>query len=319
MYSPEEKARKAGPDGTKVTLGQNAPEIQEGTGVVPKESLAAEALKSGSEFAHNRVTKMEEGVSSSSSSSDRKKTQQSGRSGRGGGGDEEDRNGAPAPTYVADVYLTGKGKGGPHGKNIKEGIDESELRGKESDGLQKALRAEPGSEDDPSRLAEVRLLERDSWVPGDKGRRQGGVEGGTKFDKLESDVSLWLRHLFDRFHSRIPIFRESHTSQTDKARHSDKYGRRYADMPSTPEEKSSLRPPRPEVDARQQTSSENAMAGQNRRDVPTSTNVPSEQDVQAQEMEHQRYGEAQPQLVPTDMIEMMLTARGRNKDGLDAA
>ncbi|PTB63406.1 hypothetical protein BBK36DRAFT_1126956, partial [Trichoderma citrinoviride] len=129
----------------------------------------------------------------------------------------------------------------------------------------------------------------------------------------------WLRHLFDRIHSRVSTFRESHSPQTDKALHIDEYSRHHADMSDIPEEKSSLRPLRLEVDARQQTNSKVSTTGQDRREGPRSTNVPSEQDVHAQEMEHQRYGEAQPQLVPTDVIEMMLTstAKGRNKDGLD--
>ncbi|KAH0493498.1 hypothetical protein TgHK011_000163 [Trichoderma gracile] len=132
---------------------------------------------------------------------------------------------------------------------------------------------------------------------------------------------LWLRHLFDRLHSRISTFRESHSPQPDKALVIDSYGRRHADMPSIQEEKSSLRPSRPDGDAaRQQLGSKDSTARQGRRDASRNTDVPSEEDVQAQEMEHQRYGEAQPQLVPTDVIETMLhTAKGRNKDGLDSA
>ncbi|ETR99610.1 hypothetical protein M419DRAFT_37666 [Trichoderma reesei RUT C-30] len=167
------RAQKAGPDGTKVTPGHHAPETQEAPGVVQSESLAAQSLHSGGEFSHNRASQTE-AVSSSDL-----KTQ----SGRGG----EDSNGATAPGYVVDQYLTGKG--GPHGKNLKEGIDESELRGKESDGLQKALRAEPGSENDPSRLAEERMLQRDTMRAEGAGPRQGGVEGGTKYDRLESETS----------------------------------------------------------------------------------------------------------------------------------
>ncbi|PTB63407.1 hypothetical protein BBK36DRAFT_1181842 [Trichoderma citrinoviride] len=171
--APTLRERKAGPDGTKVTLGQDAPVTREGPGVVQSESLAAQSLHSGGEFSNNRSSETE-----AISGSDLKT-----QAGRGG----EDSNGAPAPNYVVDQYLTGKG--GPHGKNIKEGIDESELRGKESDGLQKALRAEPGSENDPSRLAEERMLERDTLRAEGSGPRQGGVEGGTKYDGLENEVS----------------------------------------------------------------------------------------------------------------------------------
>lgn len=90
-------------------------------------------------------------------------------------------------------------------------------------------------------------------------------------------------------------------------------------MPVIPEEKSSLRPPRPsDVDSGKQSratgSKQEEEAG---RDAPRNMNVPSEQDVEAEEMEHQRYGEAQPQLVPTDMIETMISAQGRKKESLN--
>ncbi|PNP56174.1 hypothetical protein THARTR1_03699 [Trichoderma harzianum] len=86
-------------------------------------------------------------------------------------------------------------------------------------------------------------------------------------------------------------------------------------MPVIPEEKSSLRPPRrqSDVDSGRQSKQE-----EDRRDAPgNTTNVPSEREIEAQEMEHQRYGEAQPQLVPTDMIETMMSAQGRKKESLN--
>ncbi|PTB72204.1 hypothetical protein M440DRAFT_1093105 [Trichoderma longibrachiatum ATCC 18648] len=177
-----QRERMAGPDGTKVTLGKNAPETHEGTGAVPSESLAAQSAHSGGEFSHNRVTEVASSVSSARPKNDEVSGVDPKTAVRG-----LDYQGAPAPTYVVDQYITGKG--GPHGKNIKEGIDESELRDKESDGLHKALRAEPGSENDPSRLAEERLLEKDALRPEPTGARQGGIEGGTKYDKLESETS----------------------------------------------------------------------------------------------------------------------------------
>ncbi|KAL6854508.1 hypothetical protein J3F83DRAFT_754766 [Trichoderma novae-zelandiae] len=129
---------------------------------------------------------------------------------------------------------------------------------------------------------------------------------------------LWLRHIFDRFHSGISTFRESHPPKNDEALRIKTYSRHHADMSKMPEEKSSLRPPRvPELDARPQSSKDDSITRQDRRDVVGNTDVPSEEDVRAEEREHQRYGEAQPQLVPTDVIETMLTARGRNKDSLD--
>ncbi|KAL7942872.1 hypothetical protein V8C42DRAFT_141398 [Trichoderma barbatum] len=125
---------------------------------------------------------------------------------------------------------------------------------------------------------------------------------------------LWLRHLFDRFHSRISTLRENHLSE-DRSNHSKQYVRHHADVPVMPEEKSALRPPRPsELASGQQSSTHGS-----KRNEPRSTDVPSEQNVNAEEMEHQRYGEAQPQLVPTDMIETMITAQRRKKDSVSSA
>lgn len=123
-------------------------------------------------------------------------------------------------------------------------------------------------------------------------------------------MSRWLRHLFDRFHSRIFTFRENHHPEDRSF-----YGKTYEDMPVIPEEKSSLRPARPsDVDSAKQSSTSGSKQEETRRDASRNTDVPSEQDVEAEEMEHQRYGEAQPQLVPTDMIETMISAQGRKKE-----
>ncbi|KAH6603251.1 hypothetical protein Trco_008026 [Trichoderma cornu-damae] len=124
---------------------------------------------------------------------------------------------------------------------------------------------------------------------------------------------LWLRQLFDRFHSRIFTFREGHHPE-DKSSHIQTHNA------TMPEEKSSLRPPRPpEADPRQRSRTQVPEAAEARRDASRSTDVPSEEDITAREMEHQRYGEAQPQLVPTDVIETMITAKGRKTDSLGGA
>lgn len=90
-------------------------------------------------------------------------------------------------------------------------------------------------------------------------------------------------------------------------------------MPVIPEEKSSLRPARPsDVDSGKQSSTSSSKQEEARRDAPRdTTDVPSERDVEAEAMEHQRYGEAQPQLVPTDMIETMISAQERKKESLN--
>ncbi|KAJ4856574.1 hypothetical protein T069G_09942 [Trichoderma breve] len=224
---PTLRERKNPSSGTKVHPGKDDPVHREAAGLVAPESLAAESVQHGGEFAQNRNAQ-QEGVESSGLKA---------QSGREGG---------EAPGYVADQYI--KDTKGPHGKNIKEGVDEGKA-GEKNDGLARALRAEPGSEDDPSRSF---------------------------------------------------------------------YGKTYEDMPVIPEEKSSLRPPRPsDVDSGKQSSTSGSKQEETRRDAPRNTDVLSEQDVEAEEMEHQRYGEAQPQLVPTDMIETMISAQGRKKESLN--
>lgn len=57
---------------------------------------------------------------------------------------------------------------------------------------------------------------------------------------------------------------------------------------------------------------------QQQRDVAKSSSADAPPP-NAQEMEqhrHQRYGEAQPQLVPSDVIETMMMGKGRRGDGL---
>ncbi|KAL6799482.1 hypothetical protein GGI42DRAFT_355077 [Trichoderma sp. SZMC 28013] len=251
---PTLRERKNPGAGTKVK-GKDASVHREAAGLVAPESLAAES---------------------------------SGREGGISGKSVGEAPGSVADEYIKDTKGSqgknikdtkgSQGKNikdtkGPHGKNIKEGVDEGKA-GEKNDGLARALRSEPGSEDDPSR---------------------------------------WLRHLFDRFHSGIFTFRPEDRSNRVKT-----YSRHYEDMPVIPEEKSSLRPPRPsDVDSAKRSSASSSKQEETRRDAPRNTNVPSEQEIEAEEMEHQRYGEAQPQLVPTDMIETMMSAQGRKKESLN--
>ncbi|KAL6821326.1 hypothetical protein V8C40DRAFT_267681 [Trichoderma camerunense] len=266
---PTLRERKNPSSGTKVHPGKNDPVHREAAGLVAPESLAAESVQHGGEFAQNRNVQ-QEGVESSDLKS------QSGREGgissggksagisggksagiSGGksagvsGGKSAGVSGgksvSEAPGYVADQYI--KDTKGPHGKNIKEGVDEGQT-GEKNDGLARALRSEPGSEDDPNRSF---------------------------------------------------------------------YGKTYEDMPVIPEEKSSLRPARPsDVDSGKQSNTSGSKQEEEARgNTNRNTDVPSEEDVEAEEMEHQRYGEAQPQLVPTDMIETMISAQGRKKESLN--
>ncbi|KAL6900379.1 hypothetical protein GGI43DRAFT_383858 [Trichoderma evansii] len=323
---PTLRERKNPSAGTKADMGKDAPVNRESAGLVEAGSLAAESYEHGGEFAENRNVHVE-GVSSSgkkSEASGRQDRQEAsgrqerkeaiGRKEASGGQETSGRQGkksavaGEAPSHVADQYI--KDPKGPHGKNVKEGI--SDKPDAKNDGLQKALRSEPGSEDDPSRLAERQMLQGQSLGGGGAGPRQGHLTGETKYGALDNEVSSWLRQLLDRFHSiRIFAFRDG--NRLEDASHHAK-----ASMPAFPEEKSMLRPlQRPETDSRQQHGIRGLTSEDGPRDASkSSADGPPRGEIDAEEMEHQRYGEAQPQLVPSDVIETMMMAKGRKTESL---
>ncbi|KAL7922200.1 hypothetical protein ACQKWADRAFT_313402 [Trichoderma austrokoningii] len=302
---PTLRERKNPGVGTKVNLGKDAPVNKEAAGLVKSESLAAESYDEGGEFTQNRNAQPE-GASRSGQKTETSGLQDAADLQKAHGRHTMSAAAGEAPGSAADQGV--KDTKGPHGKKIKEGISDDKAGGdrkKDSNGLQRALRAEPGSEDDPSRLAERQMLQ-GRMGSGGAGARQSEITGETRFDVLEREADSWLRQLFDRFHSiRIFAFRDG--SRLEDAPH---HNHGTASMPVMPEEKSMLRPlQRPEADSRPQ---------QQQRDVSKSSSVdapPPREGVDAQEMEHQRYGEAQPQLVPSDVIETMMMGK-RRKDGL---
>ncbi|KAF5237683.1 hypothetical protein FANTH_10710 [Fusarium anthophilum] len=192
----------------QVDLGQNAPVKEEGAGTVPNESLAAESLKEGGEFAsnegihgENQPTSRSENTSAGrntdtssapSSGSDSKSSGAAPKSSdsapKSSGTDSKSSDSAPkslagtAPSYVDNQYIQ---ESGPHGKNLKEGIDYSNTK----DGLKKALESEPGSQDDPSRLAEQQFQQNQNAVGRDAGPKQSELEGKTPFDALNNETS----------------------------------------------------------------------------------------------------------------------------------
>ncbi|KAM0479482.1 hypothetical protein ACHAPX_004697 [Trichoderma viride] len=168
--------------GTKVDLGKDAPVSQEAAGLVKGESLAAESYEEGGEFDQNRNAQSE-GVSSSGQyegASGRKETSflEEAVNLQRSGGRQQAKSAVAGAAPVKDTK-------GPHGKKIKEGLSSDD---KDSDGLQRALRAEPGSEDDPSRLAERRMLQGNSLGAGGAGPRQSEMAGETMYDVLKNEV-----------------------------------------------------------------------------------------------------------------------------------
>ncbi|KAG5807168.1 hypothetical protein H9Q74_008150 [Fusarium xylarioides] len=187
--------------GQKVDLGQNAPVKEEGAGTVPNESLAAESLKEGGEFAsnegihgENQPTSRSENTSAgrntdtSSAPSSGSNSKASSSASKSSGTASKSSDSAPkslagtAPSYVLNQYIK---ESGPHGKNLKEGIDHSNTE----DGLKKALESEPGSQDDPSRLAEQQFQLNQTAAGRDAGLKQSELEGKSAFDALNNEAS----------------------------------------------------------------------------------------------------------------------------------
>ncbi|KAF9773263.1 hypothetical protein IL306_008958 [Fusarium sp. DS 682] len=186
---------KAPSHGQKVDLGQNAPVKQEGAGAVPNESLAAESLKEGGDFTSN------EGIHGENQSASRTENTSAGRNtntssapssgnaSKSSGTTSKSSDSAPkslagtAPSYVLNQYIK---ESGPHGKNIKEGIDDSNTQ----DGLKKALEAEPGSQDDPSRVAELQFQQKQTAAGRYAGPKQSGLEDKTAFDALNNETPI---------------------------------------------------------------------------------------------------------------------------------
>ncbi|KAH7242305.1 hypothetical protein BKA59DRAFT_225693 [Fusarium tricinctum] len=177
--------------GQKVDLGQNAPTKEEGAGKVASESLAAESIEEGGEFASNKGIHGEnasnKGARSENQPSSGSENTSSGRTTNTSSAPSSGSGAAPesadtAPSYVNNQYIKASG---PHGKNLKEGIDDSNTK----DGLKKALASEPGSNDDPSRLAEFQFQQNQSAVGRDAGPKQSELSGKTAFDGLNNETS----------------------------------------------------------------------------------------------------------------------------------
>ena len=97
----------------QVTLGENAPVVREGAGAVPSESLAAQSVREGGEFASNRNISE---VGSNTASNISSKAPGSAAAGAPG-----EPQGQAAPGYVSNQYT--RDSAGPHGKNITEDPD----------------------------------------------------------------------------------------------------------------------------------------------------------------------------------------------------
>lgn len=133
--------------------------------------MAAESAQRGGEFAGNKDVNASAPASSTGTGSASTTT-----------GNSSTSQGSAAPSYVNNQYI--RDESGPHGKNIQEGIDYSNTR----DGIQAALNAEPGSKDDPSRVAEQEFEKHQVRVAGDAGPKQQHVGDSSVYENLKSDT-----------------------------------------------------------------------------------------------------------------------------------
>ncbi|KAK7912228.1 hypothetical protein PG985_014709 [Apiospora marii] len=142
-------------EGTKVTMGNQAPVTQEGSGAV-SDSLATESQAFQSS---NRVT---EGAS-----------QQANTTSSSGGAPA--KSVGTAPGYIGNI--NNQDASGPHGKNLKE---DPNLQGENTS-------AEFGTENDPGRLAEKKFALGASTAPVATGGREEHVDKKAPYDALSSE------------------------------------------------------------------------------------------------------------------------------------
>ncbi|KAF4451170.1 hypothetical protein F53441_5869 [Fusarium austroafricanum] len=166
--------------GQKVDLGHEAPIKHEGPGKVAKESLAKESIKEGGEFSHNEGI---QGENQPPSGREGTSTEHHSKSSHKSAESENTSASRATKSSAPGAGSESKSSGGDHGEN-KAPMGESN-----TDGLQKALASEPGSMNDPSRLAERQMLEHNSAVGREGGPRQGEIDSETPFDPLKTEAS----------------------------------------------------------------------------------------------------------------------------------
>ncbi|KAM4064370.1 hypothetical protein HRG_006190 [Hirsutella rhossiliensis] len=173
--------RKPPSAGTKVSPGQDAPVTREGAGFVAPESLAAASYREDGDFGANRSPKPDQGSSQSGMESSNYTTSSGAK--LGSAAQKSSSKGGTAPGYVANQHHSNNG---PHGKKSTEGgFEDSRLK----DGLQMALNSEPGSTNDPSRLAEAQFMQGEAAQPGVTGHREGSLNTKTAYENLDRETS----------------------------------------------------------------------------------------------------------------------------------
>lgn len=146
---------------------------QEGAGIVSG-SLAAESVQKGGEFANNRNINDSGSATSGHAGAKVLDTPSTDTSALGGAAAA-----GTAPTYVNNQYTSDSGR--PHGKNITE---DPEMTGRPA-----KFNVEPGSKEDPGRLAEQDLrLKQTRGAPG-TGDRQDGAGNQQPYGALDNETA----------------------------------------------------------------------------------------------------------------------------------
>ncbi|KAF3760855.1 hypothetical protein M406DRAFT_358371 [Cryphonectria parasitica EP155] len=146
-------------EGTKVTLGEHAPVVQEGAGAVAPDSLAAESVREGGEFASNKRNTISTEAASNLASSKPHEAP--------GSLEASSEQGQAAPSYV-DIQRT-RDSSGPHGANITQ---DPGMTGRPA-----KFNVEVGGKEDPGREAvHSMLLKQTKGAPG-TGEREVGERG----------------------------------------------------------------------------------------------------------------------------------------------
>lgn len=141
---------------------------QEGAGNVSG-SLAAESAQKGGEFANNRNIDDSGSTTGGKASVKVQDASSTGTSAAAG----------TAPTYVNNQ--SARDSGGPHGKNITE---DPEMTGRPA-----KFNVEPGSKEDPGRVAEQQMrLKQTGGAPG-TGERQEGVDNQQPYGALDNETA----------------------------------------------------------------------------------------------------------------------------------
>ncbi|KAJ8123289.1 hypothetical protein ONZ43_g723 [Nemania bipapillata] len=172
-------SQKAPSAGTKVKANPDDATLQESTGVVRPDSLAAESQAFRQANAAGIENQQQQQQQHQHQHQQQRRPQEEASSNYPQGATPgETGNGHTVPTYVDRQFR--RDPNNPHGKDIKED-DGAETKDSAKNA---SFSAEIGSKDDPSLLAERKLYQANAVAPGSSGGREKTVGENTAYDVL---------------------------------------------------------------------------------------------------------------------------------------